>query len=429
MLQPCTPDLYPALLHFLDRAFNKDRENWFPAFYPHLFSASAAERPESLRNHFVHLEEGRIAAAIGIYPLRLRLGAVELKVGGIGSVSVDPARRGAGLMSRMLPAAISILERDGYDISILEGDRLRYRRYGWELGGGRAYFRLALKDLQEAGDFREEDPRRFLPRLRALQAMQRKGAVRSAEKWDLLLARQGFAVRYGRRDGPVEGSPERLSARHGEAGAGAGDGAGAGAGAGAKENAAEENGAEKSGARDAYLVHDRLHPESVHEIAGDPEVASALLRRHLSSTSRSFAHLHHPLDFPWEGKADPLARHLSYRAGDIQYQPASQYRLIHPDSCWRKLSPLLAQQAESLGRTPGPEDAEIKARRFAGLGMAEREALLHRLLGFGLVPGAEPEPGAPGPGASEAGANLAMDPAAFSAVFPLNWWISEWDKV
>jgi len=101
--------------------------------YAYLFHPTA----ESMRNHMLACESGRILANVSVFPMAMVIEDARLSAGGIGMVGTLPEARGRGLMTRLLEAAIARMESEGMDLSILGGDRQRYGKFGWENSGRR----------------------------------------------------------------------------------------------------------------------------------------------------------------------------------------------------------------------------------------------------------------------------------------------------
>ncbi|CAG7644875.1 GNAT family N-acetyltransferase [Paenibacillus allorhizosphaerae] len=81
---------------------------------------------------WIALVDGEIAAAIQIFPYRMRYGSVQLKVGGIGSVATSPEYRKRGLAQRILRCQSEYMEDNGYDASLLfTGIHSFYEQVGW----------------------------------------------------------------------------------------------------------------------------------------------------------------------------------------------------------------------------------------------------------------------------------------------------------
>ncbi|NKB71673.1 MAG: GNAT family N-acetyltransferase [Candidatus Latescibacteria bacterium] len=143
--RPARIDEYSQVCHFIDRVFRPGQQGRFilARQYPHLFqrSTTMARRLLLLR------DEGELVGGLGIHPLTLRLQEARLKAGGIGQVAAHPQRRGQGIMSTLLNDAIQRMQRAGYALSVLGGDRQRYGWFGWENAGLRHELDLASRYL------------------------------------------------------------------------------------------------------------------------------------------------------------------------------------------------------------------------------------------------------------------------------------------
>ncbi len=96
-------------------------------------------------NHWVVEEDGRLVSNIGFYPHRFRWGGVTFDVAAVGQVCSDPERRGGGRMTALLRHILPLA--DACDFAWLDGDRLRYGRYGWAPGGFRYGFSFGPRNL------------------------------------------------------------------------------------------------------------------------------------------------------------------------------------------------------------------------------------------------------------------------------------------
>ncbi|MCL2741280.1 MAG: GNAT family N-acetyltransferase [Oscillospiraceae bacterium] len=102
----------------------------FPTFLPKLYTD-----PRMARHHYLIKEEGRIKAAVGSYPLNLRVMGEGLKVKGIGMVSVHRYSRGKGYMTACMGRAMDDMRAEGVDLAVLGGNRQRYEYFGFTPGG------------------------------------------------------------------------------------------------------------------------------------------------------------------------------------------------------------------------------------------------------------------------------------------------------
>jgi predicted N-acetyltransferase YhbS len=103
----------------------------FPALLPKLYRRGSFMDGA----HYVAREDGRIKAAVGVYPLELNVGGAALPGRGIGMVSVHPYCRGRGHMRALMAAALDDMKRDGAVFSCLGGQRQRYEYFGYTPAG------------------------------------------------------------------------------------------------------------------------------------------------------------------------------------------------------------------------------------------------------------------------------------------------------
>ncbi|WP_274650997.1 GNAT family N-acetyltransferase [Paenibacillus humicola] len=101
-----------------DRSFFQERLDYDPAY--------------RMETTWLALADGTPAAAIQIFPFRMRWGSAELKVGGIGSVATRPEFRRRGLAQRILRRISEYMRAQGFDLSLLmTGIHSFYEQAGW----------------------------------------------------------------------------------------------------------------------------------------------------------------------------------------------------------------------------------------------------------------------------------------------------------
>jgi len=146
-----TASEYDELIVFLNRIFRirMDRQ------YSHIYKPT---RKDMSKNIIIRDGE-RIVSCVGIFPMTLVCGEVQLSVGGIGGVSTKPRYRGQGLMTTLLNNSISMMRRRKYDISILWGDRRRYASFGWENAGRQYAFNIDRRHVSPGKAIDAEIPR------------------------------------------------------------------------------------------------------------------------------------------------------------------------------------------------------------------------------------------------------------------------------
>ena len=85
-----------------------------------------------MERHIAVFEDGKMAAVVGVYPLRTVIGGEEFLFFTTGNVATLPAYEGKGYFSKIFPLAIEEAKHQGADGARLGGARQRYARYGFE---------------------------------------------------------------------------------------------------------------------------------------------------------------------------------------------------------------------------------------------------------------------------------------------------------
>lgn len=144
LIRPATAADYTPLLEKLIAAFSLE-DPLIPPFDT-LYPDAIRPDEECMRDWQVAEVDGRIAAALQIVPTALAMGPdIRLNAAGLGQVFCLPEFRGRGLMSALLKASISMMDKRGYEFCWLGGDRFRYRNYGWESAGCTVRIKLAKR--------------------------------------------------------------------------------------------------------------------------------------------------------------------------------------------------------------------------------------------------------------------------------------------
>ncbi|MCZ7649377.1 MAG: GNAT family N-acetyltransferase [Planctomycetota bacterium] len=142
---PRTERDFEQLLDLLGAAFFPGAVRWRSVFRGDA-KADPGVRPHYLR---VARRRGRIVAHVGIYEKPIRLGAVTLRMGGIGAVSCDPRYRRQGLAAVCMEDALEVMRREGLPVTTLLGIERYYLRFGY-IGCWPGYaLKLAVADLDK----------------------------------------------------------------------------------------------------------------------------------------------------------------------------------------------------------------------------------------------------------------------------------------
>ena len=93
-------------------------------------------------NNYVVTEDGKLKAAIGVFPRELDVMGETLRVTGVGNVAVHPYSRSKGYMRELLGSAVRDMIADGVDMSDLGGLRQRYGYFSYEVASPVCVFEL-----------------------------------------------------------------------------------------------------------------------------------------------------------------------------------------------------------------------------------------------------------------------------------------------
>lgn len=143
-IRRANPDEYESILRFLSEAYFVSRD-FFPRHYPSWWN----EYTDFSRIR-VMARGGEIESLVRIFPLNLELGQVSVSVGGIGAISTRPPARGQGHMHHLLYRVIEEMKEE-FCLSILWGDRHRYRLFGYENGGSCISVQVGPRGLARMG--------------------------------------------------------------------------------------------------------------------------------------------------------------------------------------------------------------------------------------------------------------------------------------
>lgn len=137
-IETLEPDDLDDVLDHLDLVFSTEAS-------PHHFAQQLPHgyRPENMRQHYVIRERGRIRSLVGLFERNWQVGGVTLPLVGVGGVSTHRSARGRGHMQALMRHCISEMEARGTALSWLQGDRLRYAWFGYELCGSQ--LRVSLR--------------------------------------------------------------------------------------------------------------------------------------------------------------------------------------------------------------------------------------------------------------------------------------------
>jgi predicted acetyltransferase len=193
------------LMKLLDVCFPHDLPDGMQKRWCHVYTGDE----QDYHRYRIIKDKDKIVCHVGIVPLELNIGnKSKLKVAGIGGVATDPAYRSKGLMKLLLKDSIKLMSRQGYDISWLAGDRVRYNYFGWENAGAQYNFvvtKRVLNDLSGVGHLIRNFSvkRQDLYRIKMLNEQQQIRINRDYRQYELLFSRSGKQTITAVRDNKI----------------------------------------------------------------------------------------------------------------------------------------------------------------------------------------------------------------------------------
>lgn len=132
------------IIDFINMVFSQNSvPHDFKTLLPKLYSDDA----DTGCCHFLAKEDGKIRAAVGLFPTQLHVGERRLKLGHIGSVSVHKYSRGKGYMKKLMHMAIEAAKAEGMDALVLGGLKNRYQYFGFQPTGIRLKYEFIPENV------------------------------------------------------------------------------------------------------------------------------------------------------------------------------------------------------------------------------------------------------------------------------------------
>lgn len=117
------------IIDFINMVFSQDS---VPHDFKTLLTKAYSDDVDTSSCHYLAKEDGRIRAAVGVFPTEMKVGSRTLKIGHIGSVSVHGYSRGKGYMKALMNWAVKDSRDKGYDALVLGGLKNRYQYFGFQ---------------------------------------------------------------------------------------------------------------------------------------------------------------------------------------------------------------------------------------------------------------------------------------------------------
>ena len=155
---------------------------------------SYSENPIMWPEHFVAREKDRIRALVGLLPMDLCVLNDHIKLGFIGTVSVNPYARGRGYMKKCMAMAEEHARAEGMDLLALGGQRQRYGYFGFEKGGFYASYTVNKSNCRHALSDADASGIRFVPFDEAKEYLPAACALHNSAPCTVARPEEHFAV-------------------------------------------------------------------------------------------------------------------------------------------------------------------------------------------------------------------------------------------
>ncbi len=126
------------LIETLDEVFFSEEETRFMTLLPKLYK----DKFNPAEHNVIIKEDGVIKAAVGCYPIDVTAAGRKLRIMGIGNVAVTKDCRRKGYMIELMNMALEKMIAEGYDYSLLGGQRQRYEYFGYVPAGSAINFTI-----------------------------------------------------------------------------------------------------------------------------------------------------------------------------------------------------------------------------------------------------------------------------------------------
>lgn len=140
-------DMHEDYIDFINYVFGfNGTENDFVKELPKLYKKEYSPAC----NAYVAAENGKLKAAVGVFPSEIRVSGMTLKNVGVGNVAVHPYSRSKGYMKKLMHMAVEDMIKEQVDFSALGGLRQRYNYYSYEKAGVAYSFHVNKTNLRHA---------------------------------------------------------------------------------------------------------------------------------------------------------------------------------------------------------------------------------------------------------------------------------------
>ncbi len=139
----CKNDEKELIAALDDIFFSEEPHNNFMDLLPKLYK----DKYNCGERNMILKEDGVIKAAVGCFPLEAVAAGRKMKIMGIGNVGVAKDCRRKGYMIELMNDIMAWMIEEGYDYSILGGQRQRYEYFGYTPSGNALHFEINIGNI------------------------------------------------------------------------------------------------------------------------------------------------------------------------------------------------------------------------------------------------------------------------------------------
>lgn len=150
----CQKSEEKKLIETLDEVFFSEEDRDFMSLLPKLYK----DKYNPAEHNVIIKEDGVIKAAVGCYPINVTAAGRKLRIMGIGNVAVTKDCRRKGYMIELMNLALETMIAEGYDYSLLGGQRQRYEYFGYVPAGSAINFTINKGNISRLRSGNTETP-------------------------------------------------------------------------------------------------------------------------------------------------------------------------------------------------------------------------------------------------------------------------------
>lgn len=331
-IRQCTRSDYPQVLDVMNDAFGVEhgftaKDEAMQNNMSHIAPYEHIATDEEIAKYYAAFDGNKVIGTAAIFPFEWVVSdgdrQYRLEVFGVGQVTCMAEYQKQGIMTSLLSCTDEIMRKTDAHLKFLIGDRFRYRRFGYEIGGNVVdllYTKRSFVDIPAVDIEMRKATDGDTPLLNSMYTKNSSYLVRSEHKWMRDIEYKLGTILIGEKDG-----------------------------------------------KNGYIAVSPRWGAQRAETGGDPEIVLELIRRFLENAEIGELYV----QMPFSHTPTKLAKALHKSAFKMSLLPYGHFAFFDFDRTFE----LLADSVENqTGRTASSFDA------------VQREAIVRRLFGFAYHP-------------------------------------------